>query len=148
MSDGEYFVVKTDNLMYKTRVLKIEFPNEAIENAIAEPIASCRVPRQPLIESLDKLAIPLYGMKSEQQVVGLNIQNDSLIALVKDLGGRVSKATVSSASHEGEASSYVNINHLDTSAAVLSEDFEVIIHESVTVLEDENHQVILFNMEA
>lgn len=144
--DGKYLVVEAENLLYKTQVVShISFPDEAIEAVISDVVAKCRVPRQPLSESLTKLSIPLYGLKFEQQDVSLNINGDSLIALVKDLGGRVSKANISSVSHEGEASSYVNINHLGGAASVMNEDFDLSICDSVSFLEDENHMVVLFN---
>lgn len=143
--DGTYLVARTDNLIYKTRALNIEFPDKAIESATAEPLAQCRVPKEPLVDSLNKLSIPLYGMKSEQQSVLMDIKEGKLLAVVKDLGGRTSKADITSVSHEGEASAYTNINHLDASAAAMQADFDFVIYDSVSVLEDESHQIILFN---
>lgn len=143
--DQTWFIVKSDNVFYKVKTAQIEFPDVSSLIEEQEDILKVNLPKDPLLTSLNKLTIPLYGAKETICYINFDKKDDNVQAQVKDVSNKISKDDWIFASLTASGNAQINIYDLLNAISDLKEDFNFSLYETLTILEDESVRIILAN---
>lgn len=136
--DGHRYVeLHTGNVTYLVRLIGDDVQVPDLQPTIDSVTTGTTVNKTLLANELNKLNIPLIGMKEEGKLTTIEIENDVLICQVRDISKRVSVSRIPLAKSSGTERVLVNINTLGSSIAPLDEDFDINWFSEAIVLEDD-----------
>lgn len=142
---GGNFVVKNDTVFYKTKIVKNKFPvdikTELIDKLVAEAVGSFST--RPILNSLDKLSIPLIGAENAEINLSFSEDKQTVEAFVYSIGNQASKDFWTAGTLEGEASGVLDLYHLMNSLSVMDEDVTISSYKSFILLEDSVQFILL-----
>jgi len=142
---GGNFVVKADNVFYKTKLVKNKFPvdikKDLIDNMEVE--ANGEFSSSPILISLDKLSIPLIGADNAELNMTFSEDDQEVEVFVNSIGNQASKDTWTAGVLEGDASGVLDLYHLMSSLSVMDDDIKISMYKSFVLLEDSKQYLLL-----
>lgn len=143
--EGGNFIVKNDTVFYKTKIVKNKFPVDIKKDLIdkLETEASGTFSSNPILQSLDKLSIPLIGAENAEINMTFSEDDQNISVSVYSIGNQASNDIWTAGTLEGEASSVLDLYHLMSALSVMDDDVTLSSYKSFILLEDSQQYLLL-----
>jgi len=143
-NENKQFIVKVDNVIYKTSMLDIQFPADVakmLEELESESTAEFS--RTNLLLSLERLSIPLIGAKTPEINIAFQEDKQNAWVVVYSVGNQASNDIWEASFVEGTSSAIVNIYNLMGALGVVDENVTIINYQNFLVVRDTVQDILL-----